>query len=122
MGRAKDEEGGGGKQGAAAPEKDGDGERSTSEPADASGAPGAPGAPGEPSAPAAEPKGKRDWHRLIALAMAAAVLMLFPMLAKSGIWDPYELDAADLARRIAPPRLRRARARRCRAPPTRCRR
>jgi hypothetical protein len=38
-------------------------------------------------------------HRVIALALAA--LVLFPVLAKSGIWDPYELDAADLARRIA---------------------
>ncbi len=27
--------------------------------------------------------------------------MLFPVLARSGIWDPYELDAGDLARRIA---------------------
>lgn len=35
------------------------------------------------------------------LAYAIAALMLFPFLAKSGIWDPYELDAADLGRRIA---------------------
>jgi hypothetical protein len=35
------------------------------------------------------------------LALGAAVLVLFPALAWSGIWDPYELDAADLARRIA---------------------
>ena len=34
-------------------------------------------------------------------AYAIAALFLFPFLAKSGIWDPYELDAADLARRIA---------------------
>src|SRR4030095_14607642 len=40
-----------------------------------------------------------DRSRLIALG--AAVLVLFPVLAWSGIWDPYELDAADLARRIA---------------------
>lgn len=38
-------------------------------------------------------------HRLIGLG--AAVMVLFPVLAWSGIWDPYELDAADLARRIA---------------------
>ena len=38
-------------------------------------------------------------HRL--LALGAAVAVLFPVLAKSGIWDPYELDAAELARRIA---------------------
>jgi hypothetical protein len=35
------------------------------------------------------------------LAMGTALALLFPVLAKSGIWDPYELDAADLARRIA---------------------
>ena len=35
------------------------------------------------------------------LAYAIAALMLFPFLAKSGIWDPYELDSADLGRRIA---------------------
>ncbi len=35
------------------------------------------------------------------LAYAIAAIMLFPFLAKSGIWDPYELDTADLARRIA---------------------
>jgi Dolichyl-phosphate-mannose-protein mannosyltransferase len=40
-----------------------------------------------------------DRHRLLALLIAA--VMLFPLLAKSGIWDPYELDAGDLARRIA---------------------
>ncbi|WP_129578379.1 MULTISPECIES: glycosyltransferase family 39 protein [Sorangium] len=37
--------------------------------------------------------------RLAALALAA--LALLPLLGKSGIWDPYELDRADLARRIA---------------------
>lgn len=39
------------------------------------------------------------YSRLIALGIAA--LVLFPILGQSGIWDPYELDAADLARRIA---------------------
>jgi 4-amino-4-deoxy-L-arabinose transferase-like glycosyltransferase len=52
-------------------------------------------APSGPVAPSAQP----DRHRLLALGIAAVIL--FPMLAKSGIWDPYELDAADLARRIA---------------------
>jgi hypothetical protein len=80
MGRAKDEEDGGGE--GAAPEKDEDGERSASE---------------APVAQDAKPG--PNWHRRLALAVAAAVL--FPVLAKSGIWDPYELDAADLARRIA---------------------
>ncbi|WP_437996358.1 glycosyltransferase family 39 protein [Sorangium sp. So ce185] len=37
--------------------------------------------------------------RLAALALAA--LALLPLLGTSGIWDPYELDRADLARRIA---------------------
>ncbi|MEO7332095.1 MAG: glycosyltransferase family 39 protein, partial [Minicystis sp.] len=43
--------------------------------------------------------GLLGWSRPIALTIAA--LMLFPILGQSGIWDPYELDAADLARRIA---------------------
>src|SRR5580693_9630140 len=46
-----------------------------------------------------EPARAPDMHRPIALGLAALVLL--PVLAKSGIWDPYELDAADLARRIA---------------------
>ncbi|WP_242515261.1 glycosyltransferase family 39 protein [Sorangium cellulosum] len=37
--------------------------------------------------------------RLVALALSAVALL--PFLGKSGIWDPYELDNADLARRIA---------------------
>ncbi|WP_437478846.1 glycosyltransferase family 39 protein [Sorangium sp. So ce1014] len=37
--------------------------------------------------------------RLAALALAA--LALLPLIGTSGIWDPYELDNADLARRIA---------------------
>ena len=37
------------------------------------------------------------YSRLIALGIAA--LVLFPILGQSGIWDPYELDAADLARK-----------------------
>ena len=39
------------------------------------------------------------WSRPFALVVAA--LVLFSTLRKSGIWDPYELDAADLSRRIA---------------------
>lgn len=31
----------------------------------------------------------------------AAALVLLPMLSRSGVWDPYELDSADYARRIA---------------------
>jgi hypothetical protein len=43
--------------------------------------------------------------RWIPLALAAAVPFLFffvlPPLTKSGLWDPYELNVADLARRMA---------------------
>jgi hypothetical protein len=35
------------------------------------------------------------------IALAIAALVLFSALGNSGIWDPYELDAADLARRVA---------------------
>lgn len=34
-------------------------------------------------------------------AVATAIAFLFAPISKLGIWDPYELDAADLARRIA---------------------
>src|SRR5690348_9418576 len=34
-------------------------------------------------------------------AAAIAAAFLFAPIKKLGIWDPYELDAADLARRIA---------------------
>ncbi|MCC6554045.1 MAG: glycosyltransferase family 39 protein [Polyangiaceae bacterium] len=37
--------------------------------------------------------------RIAAVVLAAVVL--FPYRSRSGIWDPYELDTADLARRIA---------------------
>ncbi|MDC0678115.1 glycosyltransferase family 39 protein [Sorangium atrum] len=43
--------------------------------------------------------GRAGLARLAALALAA--LALLPLVGKSGIWDPYELDRADLARRIA---------------------
>ncbi|AKT43224.1 ArnT family glycosyltransferase [Chondromyces crocatus] len=72
-----------------------------------------PGAPSEEDAPQVgssrpkqvmqevHPGGSllRSWAP--ALALVVAVVMLFPLLGKSGIWDPYELDSADLARRIA---------------------
>ena len=53
------------------------------------------------------PKGPREGTLRLgrvatpAIALGLAALVLLPVLAKSGIWDPYELDAADLARRIA---------------------
>lgn len=40
-----------------------------------------------------------DFLRLAALGIAA--LILLPLIGRSGIWDPYELDSAELARRIA---------------------
>jgi hypothetical protein len=57
--------------------------------------------PRPPSVAGAPPEGEQgpDRHRWVALGIAG--LMLFPILARSGIWDPYELDAGDLARRIA---------------------
>ena len=36
-----------------------------------------------------------------AAALLVPVLILFPTLGSGGIWDPYELNGADLARRIA---------------------
>jgi len=51
---------------------------------------------------AQKPGSRGSWlepSRPIALAIAA--LILFSAVANSGIWDPYELDAADLARRVA---------------------
>lgn len=40
-------------------------------------------------------------HLVPIAALAIAVVFLFVPLRSLGIWDPYELDAADLARRIA---------------------
>jgi len=63
-----------------------------------------PIAPSSPPTPPAVP-----WHARFAsavpLAVAAAIptLLFFvlPPLNKSGLWDPYELNVADLARRVA---------------------
>jgi len=59
-----------------------------------------------PTAPGAAGTARpRDWARWAPLAVAIATpLLLFfvcPPLTKSGLWDPYELNVADLARRIA---------------------
>ena len=48
----------------------------------------------------AKSEGRGAWLVPVA-ALAMAALFLFAPLSKLGIWDPYELDAADLARRIA---------------------
>ncbi len=64
----------------------------------------APREPADPAvrksaAPAPPRPSSSTWPRPLALVIAAAVL--FTTLHRSGIWDPYELDAADLSRRIA---------------------
>ena len=62
-----------------------------------------PSAPAEPPAGALEPS--PPWARWAPLAVAAAVptllFFLFPPLTTSGLWDPYELNVADLSRRVA---------------------
>ncbi|MFS8071178.1 MAG: hypothetical protein ACMG6S_32825, partial [Byssovorax sp.] len=75
--------------------------------------PSPPSTEERPSLPDAEIPGERPVTRVLphrssgsslasrVLAYAVAAIVLFPFLAKSGIWDPYELDAADLGRRIA---------------------
>ncbi len=54
------------------------------------------------AAPDAEPGRGPSWLPL-AIAVAAPILFFFvlPPLTKSGLWDPYELNVADLARRVA---------------------
>ncbi len=46
-----------------------------------------------------------DWRRVVPLALAIltplAFFFVLPPLTKSGLWDPYELNVADLARRLA---------------------
>jgi len=54
----------------------------------------------EPNQKPADPNGRVP-HWTLAAALGVAGLVLFPVLGKSGIWDPYELDAADLARRVS---------------------
>jgi 4-amino-4-deoxy-L-arabinose transferase-like glycosyltransferase len=53
----------------------------------------------------AAPKHPRDLPRGIGLALAIIFPTLFfllvPPLSKSGLWDPFELNVADLARRLA---------------------
>jgi 4-amino-4-deoxy-L-arabinose transferase-like glycosyltransferase len=67
-----------------------------------------PAPPVRPSEPPAAPEGATPpaWGpRWLPLAVAAAapILMFFvlPPLSKNGLWDPYELNVADLSRRLA---------------------
>ncbi len=48
-----------------------------------------------------EDAGKGPWAFLLVVAAAVVVLFVLPPLTKAGIWDPYELNVADLARRMA---------------------
>jgi 4-amino-4-deoxy-L-arabinose transferase-like glycosyltransferase len=78
--------------------------------------------PNDTNTEAEEPKPKRDepapppagegpgqtpvsWPQWLPLALASAMPLLFffllPPLTRSGLWDPYELNVADLARRVA---------------------
>src|SRR5258708_19008479 len=47
----------------------------------------------------------RPWARWLPLAVATGVAALqffvLPPLSKNGLWDPYELNVADLSRRVA---------------------
>jgi hypothetical protein len=57
----------------------------------------------QPSAPVDEASAPAHAWLPLALAIATPILFFFilPPLTKSGLWDPYELNVADLARRIA---------------------
>src|SRR5580692_3113908 len=64
--------------------------------------------PDEPGGSSAAPKFRGltpDTHPWVFPALAAALPVAFffvlPPLTKSGLWDPYELNVADLARRLA---------------------
>ncbi|HSY23804.1 MAG TPA: glycosyltransferase family 39 protein, partial [Polyangiaceae bacterium] len=53
-------------------------------------------APSEP-----RPGASRYWPLGIAAAVPALLFFCLPPLSQSGLWDPYELNVADLSRRIA---------------------
>jgi len=61
--------------------------------------------PTEEAAPARAEEPPAPWRRWAPLAVAVAfpALLFFalPPLTRSGLWDPYELNVADLSRRIA---------------------
>jgi 4-amino-4-deoxy-L-arabinose transferase-like glycosyltransferase len=65
----------------------------------------APRVPADPPAAAELTASGPRWMRWapLAVAIAAPTLLFFvaPPLSRSGLWDPYELNVADLARRIA---------------------
>lgn len=58
-------------------------------------------APARPSSPRADSDDLPPWAGLaLALAVPALFFFALPPLSRSGLWDPYELNVADLARRI----------------------
>jgi 4-amino-4-deoxy-L-arabinose transferase-like glycosyltransferase len=65
----------------------------------------APSAPDRDVEADLDPKPPRDQNRWIypalALALPVAFFFVLPPLTKSGLWDPYELNVAELSRRIA---------------------
>jgi 4-amino-4-deoxy-L-arabinose transferase-like glycosyltransferase len=55
-----------------------------------------------PGNPASMARYSSRWGELgIALALPVLFFLVVPPLSKSGLWDPYELNIADLSRRIA---------------------
>jgi hypothetical protein len=61
---------------------------------------GGPPAPSPPPAASAPQRDKRDAWAFPA-ALVISVLFLAALASKSGIWDPFELNVAELSRRIA---------------------
>jgi 4-amino-4-deoxy-L-arabinose transferase-like glycosyltransferase len=61
--------------------------------------------PPEEAAPAPAEETPAPWRRWAPLAVAvvfpALLFLALPPLTRSGLWDPYELNVADLSRRIA---------------------
>ena len=67
--------------------------------------PSTPSPKDEPSVAPLAPEEALGWQRHLPLLLAIATPLVFffilPPLSKSGLWDPYELNVADLARRLA---------------------
>jgi 4-amino-4-deoxy-L-arabinose transferase-like glycosyltransferase len=61
--------------------------------------------PASAAAPAARTEELPPWTKWLPFGVAAVVplllFLLLPPLTRSGLWDPYELNVADLSRRIA---------------------
>lgn len=82
------------------------GTSSADENSDASGSPSGPPDHGESVPESAhrdpEPEGLARWLPLaLAVALPVVFFFLLPPLTRAGLWDPHELNVADLARRIA---------------------